>query len=361
MCRAEGQRCAVVYYGHYPVAGRERERVVQVAENVYQVAPDVYCVRLALPFALSSVNCYLLRGDAGWTILDTGLHWPEGAAGWHAAFAALNVRPAAIQQIVLTHFHPDHYGMAGWLQQWGQSAGTGYTPPVRIAPREAELARMVWDLPADQPEPMTAFFLAWGVPEDLTLEMSRGVAHLRRMTLPHPTLTHLEPGTTLHFGNREFLAIHTPGHSDGHLAFYDAEDRLLLCGDHLLMKITPHIGTWPESEPNPLGRYLLSLRRLAQLDVRLALTGHGAFISDWHARLTELEQHHAVRLAHMLKAAGSGATAFEICTRVFDFSRLTPHEIRFAIAETISHLELLVHREQLQRDSSGLTPRYVTA
>ncbi len=334
---------------------------MQVAENVCQVATDVYCVRLALPFALSSVNCYLLRGDAGWTVLDSGLHWTEGVAGWQTAFAALHIHPSDIQQIVLTHFHPDHYGMAGWLQQWCQSSGTGHPPPVWVAPREAELARMVWELPEDQPEPMTAFFLAWGVPEDLTLEMSRGVAYLRQMTLPHPTLTYLEPETTVCLGNRQFVALHTPGHSDGHLAFYAAEDRLLLCGDHLLMKITPHIGTWPESEPDPLGRYLASLRQLARLDVRLALPGHGAFISNWHERLAELEQHHAVRLEHMLTAVGSGATAFEVGARVFNLTRLTPHEIRFAIAETISHLEFLVYRQQVCRDCSGPTPRYVPA
>lgn len=332
---------------------------MDLAENVREVAEGIYQVILPLPFALSSVNCYLLRDDNGWTIIDSGLHLPQGRAGWQAAFASLDIAPGAITQVMLTHFHPDHYGMAGWLQRFCHTDDTRSSPTVWMSPREAELARLVWQLPDNQPEPMVHFFRAWGIPEDLTRGMAEGVAFLRARTMPHPSITLLAPGAVLRIGARRFTAIHTPGHSDGHLVFYDAEDRLILCGDHVLAKITPHIGLWPESEPDPLGRYLASLSELGALDIRLALPGHGRLIIDWQGRLAELQRHHDERLQRMEDAVGTRAIVYEVSTRVFDFAQLTPHEARFALAETLSHLEHLVHRGKLRRDDSGPIPVFM--
>ncbi len=333
--------------------------IMQRVEHVYEVAEDIIQVQLPLPFALKSVNCYLLRGNNGWTILDSGLNMPAGQAAWQAAFARLNINPGDIQQIILTHFHPDHYGMAGWLQHLCQEHATGHTPEVRMSPREAELARRVWGFAGGEPEPTVLFFRACGVPEPLTQAMARGIAHLRAMTHPHPTLHTLATDTTLPIGRRSFVLLHCPGHSDDQIILYDPADRLVLCGDHVLATISPHIGTWPESEPDPLGRYLASLGTLATLDVRLALPGHGPLIDNWQRRLSELAQHHTERLEVMRTLARDGATAYEVCTGVFDVNRLSPHEMRFAIAETLSHLELLVQQGLLHRDSQATPPRYI--
>lgn len=310
--------------------------------SVAEVARDIFQVRLPLPFALSSVNCYLLRDGDGWTVLDTGLHTPDGAAGWRAAFAELGIRPAAIRQIVLTHFHPDHFGMAGWLQS--QSGA-----PVLIAPREAELAHLVWGKPDELPDPSLDHFLRYGMPADLAHTIVGEIARLRIWTRPHPTLTPLAPGEAVTMGRRRFLAIHAPGHSDGQLLFLCAEEGVAFCGDQVLLKISPHIGLWPESEPDPLGRYLGSLHDLARLEVRLALSGHGRLIEAWAERLHELRHHHEQRLDLMLNAAGDHATAYTVATRAFDFARLSPHEKRFAVAETIAHLELLAARGAVRR------------
>lgn len=313
------------------------EPCIPIAEGIYQV-------QIPLPFALRIVNCYLLHDDDGWTIVDSGLNRAESQAAWLAAFDALDIAPGAIKQIVLTHFHPDHYGLAGWLQTW-----SGAAPPVLMAPREAELAALVWGLADDQPEPMVALFTIHGAPAELTAAMAGEVRRLRQMTRPHPQVTLLAPGSTLRMGGRDFLALHAPGHSDGQLVFYAAADRLILSGDQVLVKITPHIGMWPESEPDPLGRYLASLRELAGLDVRLGLPGHGPLIRDWAGRLAELEHHHAERLDLMRAAAAGGASGYAVARQVFPFDRLTTHEMRFAVAETVAHLEFLVTRGGLRR------------
>ncbi len=309
-----------------------------------QIAPDIIQVPLPLPFALRIVNCYLLRGSHGWTVIDSGLGTADDRAAWLAAFAEHGIGPGNLEQIVLTHFHPDHYGLAGWLQQWN-----GHETPVHMAPREAEQARIVWQRPAGSHEPMHDLFTDYGAPPELTAAMVEQLRDLRRYTPPHPVVTLLEPGATIRLGRRDCQVIHAPGHSDGQIVFYDPADRLILSGDQVLIKITPNIGLWPESEPDPLGRYLSSLDHLATFDVRLALPGHGALISDWRGRLAELQHHHAERLDTMFKAVNDATDAYTVARTAFPFERLTHHEMRFAMAETIAHLEYLVHRGRLQK------------
>lgn len=314
--------------------------------------PNLYQLRLPLPFALNHVNVYLLRDAQGWTVVDTGLHTPTGEAGWQAAFAELSIEPHQIHTIVLTHFHPDHFGMAGWLHERSGAR-------VLLAPREIELAEEVWMHRADHDDPSLRHFLRHGMPADLVKQVVGAIAALRAATRPHPPLTPLPAGTWLTMGERRFLAIHAPGHSDGQLVFYAPDDRLALVGDQVLLKITPHIGVWPESEPDPLRKYLASLNELATLEVELALPGHGKTITGWAERVTELQAHHHERLAAMLEAVRNGAeTAFAVAQHVFAVERFTPHEARFAIAETIAHLELLVADSVIKRHEDDDLVRY---
>lgn len=314
--------------------------------------PNLYQLRLPLPFALNHVNVYLLRDAQGWTVVDTGLHTSAGETGWQAAFAELSIEPRQIHTIVLTHFHPDHFGMAGWLHERSGAR-------VLLAPREIELAEEVWMHRADHDDPSLRHFLRHGMPADLVKQVVGAIAALRAATRPHPPLTPLPAGTWLTMGERRFLAIHAPGHSDGQLVFYAPDDRLALVGDQVLLKITPHIGVWPESEPDPLRKYLASLNELATLEVELALPGHGKTITGWAERVAELQAHHHERLAAMLEAVRNGAeTAFAVAQHVFAVERFTPHEARFAIAETIAHLELLVADGMITRHEDDELVRY---
>jgi glyoxylase-like metal-dependent hydrolase (beta-lactamase superfamily II) len=319
---------------------------VQVAEGIYQV-------QLPLPFPLRIVNCYLLRDDTGWTVVDTGLNYPDGQAAWQAAFAELDIDPRSITRILLTHAHPDHYGMAGWLAELSGA-------PVYLSPAEQAFAERVWHDGDAAYRAVTAFFQAHGMPAALAAEVYANMAALRPMTQPTPRTIALEPGARIAIGRRVFRAIPTPGHSDGHLAFYCAQERLLVCGDTVLTKITPNISLWPYGRPDPLADFLQSLHMLAGLDVAMALPGHGPVISSFRERLDELRLHHDQRLGAVERAAANGATAFAICTSIFPTEDLSPHQIRFAMAETLAHLEYLVGIGRLERaDTAGLVYRKV--
>ena len=122
----------------------------------------------------------------------------------------------------------------------------------------------------------------------------------------------------------------------------------MLCGDQVLGKITPNIGRWPGAEAQPLRRYLASLAALQRLPVQLALPGHGAPLTTWVERITQLQQHHQQRLAAMAEAADTGATVLGVARAIFNFAKFSEHEVRFAVAETLAHLDYLVEAGELQ-------------
>lgn len=326
-----------------------------VYHAVRPVADGIYAVRLPLPFALNHVNCYLLRdgdggADDGWTIVDAGLNRPEVRELWQAAWRELRIEPHAIRRIVLTHMHPDHFGLAGWLQ-----AQTG--APVLLSRRERTLATITWmeELTAEREAAVQRYLHAAGTTPDVAQVIRTQQDALRNLTFPHPhDLLTIDVGATLRLGGRDFTAIHAPGHSDGQLVFYCPAERLALCGDQVLQRITPNIGVWPTSEPNPLARYLASLAELARLDVALALPGHHREITNWAERITELQEHHRHRLEAMYNAviAGgeAGASALEVSYAVFNYDRFSTHEVRFAVAEALAHLEYLAEQGRLVRE-----------
>lgn len=324
--------------------------VAAIASTCEEVAVAIYRVRLPLPFALNHVNCYLLRDDDGWTLLDTGLNRSEIYAGWQAAFADLGIAPTAIRRIIVTHMHPDHIGLAGRLQQ-----ETGAT--VFLSPLEWEIAQATWAPNPQRAAIVTAYLRQVGAPMTVGALVETQEEKLRRMTQPLPVdVQWLQPGDSITLAERQWNILHAPGHAESQIIFYAPADRLLLCGDHVLQRITPNIGYWPTSQPDPLGRYLASLRKLLTLDVALALPGHHGAITDWQGRLHELLAHHDARLEVAFNAAAEGATALEASYRIFNFDRFSPHEVRFAVAEALAHLEHLADMGRLIRyEKDGFT------
>lgn len=317
-----------------------------VAVRYQEVAPNIIQVRIPLPFALNHVNCYLLDDGNGWTMLDTGLHWPAAEAAWQQALQELGIALSAIQRIVLTHMHPDHFGMAGYFQQI-----TG--APIFVGALEYAAIERIWIEDSWRDAGAVDFWRGAGLDETMLTVITEQVDSLRQRTMPHPTEFVIIDSATeeLAMGGRHFQPLPAPGHSDGQLIFHSPADQLMLCGDQVLGKISPNIGLWPGGATQPLADYLRSLAELAALDVQLALPGHGTPILTWQARIAALQQHHADRLAAMIAAVteqqNSGATALQVAQQIFDFGRFSEHEIRFAIAETLAHLVYLVTEGEL--------------
>ena len=317
--------------------------------GITHITDDIVQVQIPLPYKLNIVNCYLLRGERGWTLLDTGLNTAPARAQWQVAMYALNIGPDDIEKIVLTHMHPDHFGLAGW---WQQAADTPM--PVYLPEQEMRQAQVFYR------RANTALYHQWmldcGMDRAIVDHVESALQSTRDLTRPHPLQqATLREDTTVRLGLRYCRSIHAPGHSDGQLIFYHEAEKLMLCGDHVLMRITPNIGSWPHTRPDPLGRFLASLGELKGLDVRLALPGHRALITDWRGRIEELIAHHELRLRQTREAIAGGAhSVFEVAARLFPLERLTPHEWRFAMAETLAHLNYLREREQVSCRQDGV-------
>ncbi|HWI53848.1 MAG TPA: MBL fold metallo-hydrolase [Symbiobacteriaceae bacterium] len=309
-----------------------------------EVAPGIYLVPIPIPIPLKYVNCYLCQGPSGWTLVDTGFHDALAADAWPRAFAELGIRAQDIDRILLTHYHPDHLGAAGWLQQL-----TG--APAFLHEPELRQVELFWGQGLTvQAQALHEFFAAAGMPEETAAAIARH--HLVQWENVQP-LAQMQPiptGSRFRVGAVEYEVLWLPGHSDGLAVFWDANSGILIANDMILDKITPNVSLWPDCRPNPLEDYLASLAKVEALGARLALPGHRNIITDVSGRAAAIRQHHAERLDQMEAACGrAGATAWEVCEQVFTPATLTIHQVRFAMSETLAHLVYMEKQGRLVR------------
>jgi glyoxylase-like metal-dependent hydrolase (beta-lactamase superfamily II) len=301
-------------------------------------------VTLPLPTRPGHVHAYLLPGDEGWILVDTGVGLPEAKETWSAELARAGGRVAAI---FVTHFHPDHVGAAADLHEL-----TG--APVHQGALDYAQCELVWGNPAWS-ERLVEWFRLHGAPDDVTAELV-GQSSVYRPFIRYqrdPIL--MEAGE--HLDGWELVAA--SGHADGQLCLL--KEGVLVAADHVLGRITPTVGLWPASRADPLGDYLEALERTAELGPRIALPGHGDPIGDPVGRTRELQEHHRARLEEAVAAlTAEPQSGYELSFALFG-ADLKPAGRRFAIAETLSHLERLVHEGAAARGGDDGTVAYTAA
>lgn len=302
----------------------------------------LYQVTLSLPFRLNHVHCYLARKEDAWTIIDTGLHTEKTRSEWAEAFAAHHLNPEQqVEKIILTHYHPDHFGFSGALQEW-----TG--APVYMSEEGKRNSLSTWTEETFQRN--RQFYESHGMPQDINSKLAENDRAFYSLVRPFPqSYRLLKEGQSIQIGELYYEIIHTPGHAEGHLCFYNKEEKIFIGGDQILRKITPNISYHGYGNPNPLNQYLGSLQQLQKLDIKLLLPGHGPIFSDVHERIAEIISHHEDRLHQLHGIIRGEMTAFEACQKLFE-RELSTHEIRFAIGETIAHLNYLVARGELKEE-----------
>jgi len=301
-----------------------------------EVEPGILRLTLPLPTGPRHVHCYFLRGDDGWTLVDTGLGLME--TPWDEIVGQVD---GPVVRIFITHMHPDHVGGAELA-----AAATG--APVFQGRLDYAQCERVWGSD-DWPERIADWFLRHGVPPEVAdelIESGHVFADFVQFAW-NPTL--VDAGDEI-----DGWRIHaTPGHADGHLVLERGD--VLVAGDTLLTPITPAIGLYPDSRPDPLGDYLDSLQLVSELAPRISHGGHGEAVADPVSRCAAIVRHHAQRLDRTEAALGTvPRSGYEVSHDLFGHE-LAPIQRRFAVAEALSHLERLVaigRAERVEDDRS---------
>jgi glyoxylase-like metal-dependent hydrolase (beta-lactamase superfamily II) len=302
-------------------------------------------VTLPLPTRPGHVHAYLLPGEDGWIVVDTGVGVPDAKTRWSAELAEAGGRVAAI---FITHFHPDHIGAAADLHEL-----TG--APVYQGTLDYAQCELVWGNPAWS-ERLLDWFQLHGAPHRVTGEL------VGQSSVYRPFIRYQRDPVLMREGEAldGWELVAAPGHADGQLCLL--KDGVLIAADHLLARITPTVGLWPASRPDPLADFLAALDRTIELAPRVALPGHGDVIQDPAGRARELQVHHRVRLEEAVEALDSHRrkSAYELSLQLFG-DELKPASRRFAIAETLSHLERLANEGAARRHEDDGTVTYTAA
>jgi len=316
-----------------------------------EVAPGVHWLRMPLPFALNHINLWLIEDGEGWCIVDTGYGVEATHELWERIFAgSMQGRP--VTRIVVTHYHPDHIGCAGWLHE-----KTG--APVLITEAEYLTAWAVREgLGGWARASGNALFASHGLDtKRMEAQTTRGNSYKTGVpTLPTVT-TRIFAGETLSIGGRDWHIRTVFGHAPEHATLHCEALGVLISGDQVLPRITTNVGVWGNHpDGDPLQLFLSSIRQFESLPHdTLVLPSHDRPFCGLHERLEQLASHHDARLADVASACATPRTATEILPVLFK-RELDDHQLMFAMGEAIAHLNHLWHAGRLQRsrDSAGV-------
>lgn len=332
------------------------------APGTFEVAPGIHRIPLPMPNdGLRAVNVYVIVVGDSLVLIDGGWAVPESKEALTAGLDRLGCSLGDIRRFLVTHVHRDHYSQAVAIrQELGTKVSLGREERATLdvlaeahrAPLQPHLrvlrsygASEVADRLAEAMKDHRTERLAWELPDDW-----------------------LEEGSTVLETGRTLEVLETPGHTRGHVVFFDRRSGLLFAGDHVLPTITPSIGFEAAPQADPLGAFLGSLAKMRALPDAVLLPAHGPIAPSVHRRVDELLAHHGRRLdATEAVVARGSTTAFEVAAQLSwtrrerRFSELDPFNQMLAVCETGAHLIVLVAQGRVtcKEDEAGVR-RYAT-
>ena len=307
---------------------------------VEQVRPGLWSIPVPIPDSpLRYVLVYALELTSGVALIDAGWDTPEAWTALVDGLAVAGGSVADVAAVVVTHIHPDHYGLAGRVRE-ASGAWIGLHPAdaALLEGRYVTTDRLVaW---------MTDLLEVSGVPAAVIPDFASASMQMRSFVRMAPPDRLVEDGDDLGLAGWDLRAVWTPGHSPGHLCFHSASRRLVLSGDHVLPRISPNIAVHSQQIHNPLADYLASLGKVESIECDEVLPGHEWRFAGLADRVAELREHHRLRLDEILAAleGTDGLTCWELTTRLTWSRPLDTNSAwiqRAASGETLAHLVLL--------------------
>ncbi|HEX2012453.1 MAG TPA: MBL fold metallo-hydrolase [Roseateles sp.] len=325
---------------------------------VLELAPGVRWLRMGLPFALDHINLWLLRDEIdgpngkiqGWAIVDCGICNDATKAQWEQVFEQ-HLDGLPVLRVIVTHFHPDHMGLAHWLTERWQCR-------LWISATDYNLARVASGSTVGMGgETAAAFFGSHGLTDPESLAKIRGRASYYPSMVPQVPASYrrLLDGMTLDIGGQAWRCLVGYGHAPEHISLHCPGLGLLISGDMVLPRISTNVSVVDvEPEADPLTLYLNSIERMLELPAdTLVLPSHGKPFRGLHARVDQLHQHHDERLADVQAACATRPChAAELLELLFK-RKLDLHQTTFAMGESVAHLNALWLAGKLRREHGG--------
>lgn len=319
-----------------------------------EVAPGVHWLRMPLPFVLKAINLWLLEDGDGWTVVDTGIANEQTRGLWRQLFTgAMAGRP--VKRVIITHMHPDHIGLAGWLTRKFQCR-------LWISRLEYVMCRMlVADTGREAPEEGVTFFRGAGWDEDAldSYRVKFGGFGKAVSRLPD-AYRRLEDEESFTIAGRIWQVVTGNGHSPDHVCLYCPELDVLISGDQVLPRITSNVSVFPtEPDADPLGDWLASCRKLKTRlpPSALVLPAHNEPFRGLHDRLDDLIRGHEISLDRLESRLGEPKRVVDMFTALFA-RPIGPDLLSMATGETIAHLNHLIAQGRVTRDESEPVWRY---
>ena len=305
--------------------------------EVMSVGPGVRWVRLHVPGPLKHINCWLIEDQGGVALVDTGMNTPGARETWKAVWRA-PLAGVRVTQVIGTHFHPDHIGLAGWMCDH-------HDAPLVMTRGEWLTAKLlVADARDAVPDEVTAIRIgaAWSA-EQFAEAAKRGWAGFRRIVTPMPMgYRRVKDGDTMTIGGIDWRIVTGSGHSPEHACLLNERDGLFLAGDQVLPRISPNVSLGvTEPDADPLGEWFDSIAKLKQLPADLlVLPGHGDPFHGLHARLDALDREHRQRLDELEIFLAEPRRVVDCFGRLF--RRASGQDmLGMATGEAMSHLRRL--------------------
>lgn len=307
---------------------------------------SVETLSLPTPYAVGPVNAYVIVAEP-MTMIDAGVNTVDAENALKLGFAAKGLFVESVERILVTHGHPDHYGLVPTIREMSNAKSfMGREEIARIADN-----RTFWEL--------GRLLLEAGFPQELLSDMAERERQLHRVhQVARLEAAPIDDGQIFEFNDFLLIAVSLPGHTGGHLGFLEPATGTLFGGDTLLPHISPNPLLEPVAEPEgdiparrrrSLKQYLESLDRLEELDLRYVYPGHGPVITNAQETIEYMREHHNRRLEVVRGILDDdGKSAYHISTELYP--RVNGYDHFLAVSEVIAHLDVLVERESAFTD-----------
>jgi len=320
--------------------------------EMMKIADGVYWIRMPMPFVLDHINIVAIEDGDGWAILDTGLEQPETVKLWRALMAGpLMGRP--ITKVIITHMHPDHIGMAGWLTR-------RFDCRLWISRLEYLTCRtLLADTMRQAPQAGISFYTEAGWDKDQIEDYQTKFGNFGKFIHPMPdSFRRISEGDKITIGGREWQVLVGAGHSPEHACLYCPELKIFLSGDQVIPRISSNISVFPtEPDANPMLDWLKSLHHIRDSipDDVLVVPSHKTCFYGLHHRVEELLAEHHGDFAKLKAALDKPKRAVDVFEYLFS-REIGMDLLNMATGEAIADLNYLIAQGEVTRtvDDNGV-------